>query len=1092
MASPSGGGAGGGAAGGPRYEVRAVLGSGGMGDVIAVFDPRLQREVALKTIRPERPDLAARFVQEARITGQLQHPGIVPVHELGTTDEGRPFFTMKRVRGRALDQAVARGEPASLLGRLDVFRKVCDAVAYAHDKGVLHRDLKPENVMIGAFGEVLVMDWGLARVLGEPVEAGEEAIRTGDLGLAATREGRVAGTPSWMAPEQARGEVQRLGPAADIYALGGLLWFLLVERPPREGSLEEVLAQARAGVVRPPSRAGGPRPVPRELEAVVLRALAPRPEDRFASVLALREEIDAWVEGRPLHSVRYRPWERLSKWVQRHRAPVLAGGLTAAAALALLLVGLLRYVADVSVARDQAVLEADRARAAERTAALRLAEIGVANAGLLSNEGRLAEAREVLQDARRILREHGQDPRPADLALADLARRGPPPLVTFPAVPGGAARSVHLSPEGDRLLVRGEDDRVAVWTLPFLARRATWAPPPGARLLDLAFVEGRPWALLAEGEGVRRWDLDADAPGALLPVGAVARARWLDQGRAIALSWGDEAVGWWSPAGTVRLPPGRVSLLDLSVAHGRVVALAPEGPLRVHDLATGAVRATFEDAGVAALVDGDLVIAAEEPGGMALVRLVGLGPGERWRRTSAHVGAIRVSASGQWIFTAGVDDLVRTWRAEDGAAEVAFGLSGGLGASGSSDAVGALYASTGEQGRVSLWALPAPGRVSPLAPGAGATCLGLDPGSDLLLAGGEGPALGVVDRPTGRLLERLPLPAEGARDARVLPDGRRVVVAGRDGEVRVFDLERGAQEVVFPLGDRRVTSAAWSQAEQALVLAGSEGRVALHDPVTGALRRSLGQARGAVWSLSPSPDGLQVLATGRGHEDGRAYILGVTGGTSVAELPTTPPRPLYGGAWSPDGQRVVAGDHEGKLWLWDLRQPRSPRVVQAHEGPALAVAFSPDGSLLASSGYDGLVRLWDPEDGRALASLSVTGPIVVDVEFGEGGAVLLVAGSGGVYDQLRLDAATLADERAALVLGPDSPQARARLVALHGALGAWALAARALPGAQGVSDLDRVRALDAAGALPDVRLILAAPTTPALHAWSRAVSGNTL
>ena len=229
-----------------RYEHRALLGEGGMGAVDLFRDRAIGREVAIKRIRPEAssPSSLSRFVREARVQGQLEHPAIVPVHDLAETPEGAAFFTMKRVRGASLDailDALAARDAEALArhGRrklLTAFATVCLAVDFAHARGVLHRDLKPANVMLGDFGEVYVLDWGLAKVLGAPDTSGEAregegslppVVDVGSVQGQQTQLGALMGTPGYMSPEQCRGEVDRLGPASDVYALGCILFEIL-------------------------------------------------------------------------------------------------------------------------------------------------------------------------------------------------------------------------------------------------------------------------------------------------------------------------------------------------------------------------------------------------------------------------------------------------------------------------------------------------------------------------------------------------------------------------------------------------------------------------------------------------------------------------------------------------------------------------------------------------------------------------------------------------------------------------------------------------------------------------------------------------
>ncbi len=334
----------------PDYEDLGLIGIGGMAEVRRVRDRRLNRVMAMKILRQDVADdaiLAARFIEEAQATAQLQHPGIVPVHEIGRLADGRSYFTMKEVQGRTLAQVIdevhqsfdgAAAVTADGWGfrrLIEAFRAICDAVAYAHSRGVVHRDLKPQNIMVGEFGEVLVLDWGIAMVVGRA--AGERAVCTdrseGD--ALATSLGTISGTPAYMPPEQALGHTLRMGPTSDVYSLGAILYQILSGRPPYlQGNARAVLQQVIAGppaplalVRRPAGRSTGsvqstlivqgetdtddaamlpeerpepgakPPPMPEELVAASERAMARDPIERFADAAALSAEIAAWTEG---------------------------------------------------------------------------------------------------------------------------------------------------------------------------------------------------------------------------------------------------------------------------------------------------------------------------------------------------------------------------------------------------------------------------------------------------------------------------------------------------------------------------------------------------------------------------------------------------------------------------------------------------------------------------------------------------------------------------------------------------------------------------------------------------------------------------
>lgn len=286
----------------PVYRAGKLLGKGGMGSVYRADQASLRRQVAVKVL-PKPGDfdteLVPRFVREAQLTAGLEHPNIVPVHDLGVDDQEQLYYTMKEVKGRSLqdvldalrrkDGTTLRAFPLSRL--LRIFSGVCDALAFAHDQEVIHRDLKPSNIMIGDFGEVLVLDWGLAKRLTDSAET--EQLRVAEL----TVDGSVMGTPHYMAPEQAKSQLDQVGKQSDVYMLGGILHAILTLEPPVQGdSVQEVLMHLMRGEVASeepprglPHLPGGTVPLP--LWEVCLRALAAEPEGRHASVLELQEQL---------------------------------------------------------------------------------------------------------------------------------------------------------------------------------------------------------------------------------------------------------------------------------------------------------------------------------------------------------------------------------------------------------------------------------------------------------------------------------------------------------------------------------------------------------------------------------------------------------------------------------------------------------------------------------------------------------------------------------------------------------------------------------------------------------------------------------
>jgi len=444
--------------GAERYRLGSELGRGGMGRVVEAFDLQLGRTVALKEVLPAGgPGVARRFVREVQVTARLEHPSIIPLYDAGTTSDGRPFYVMRRVSGRPLDQLMAQAE--GLAGRLTLVPAVLaaiDAVAHAHHRGVIHRDLKPANILVGELGETVVIDWGLAKVIGEDDEAPGTLIAQPSDSLR-TQMGAVFGTPGFMAPEQARGE--ELDPRGDVYALGATLYQLLAGAPPHSGtSATEVIARTGSREVTPVDViAPG---APPELVAIVGKALAFDPAGRYPDAGALGEDVRRFLAGQLVAAHRYTRRQRVWRFARRQRTPL------AVAALAMVAVAVLAWVGVHSIVKERDAADAARAAAAA----------GRADAEKARDELQHRADQLVVLQARGLV---DKNPTHAAAVLKELpdssARIGEARAVAQAAIVRGAAWTMQSGPEltvmaelsGDArfLLQVSRDGVVRVWDL---------------------------------------------------------------------------------------------------------------------------------------------------------------------------------------------------------------------------------------------------------------------------------------------------------------------------------------------------------------------------------------------------------------------------------------------------------------------------------------------------------------------------------------------------------------------------------------------------------------------------------------------------
>jgi hypothetical protein len=466
-----------------RYELGAEIARGGMGRVVEATDTLLGRVVALKEALTMDADVLRRFARETRITARLEHPSIVPLHDAGTTSAGAPYYVMRKISGRPLEHLVAAAD--TLNQRLVLIPHVvaaAQAIAHAHERGIVHRDIKPSNILVGELGETIVIDWGLAKVIGEadevaridlsasltavpPLTGGREAPDTDAI---KTRAGIVFGTPGFMAPEQLRGHP--VTERCDVYALGATLYHLLSRKPPHYAKTADEMMKAAARNPPPPITSLVPG-VPAELSTIIEKSLAHDPRQRYADARALAEDLQRFLSGQLVASHHYSPRERFVRFVRKNRVPVI---ITAAASLALLVIGTIA-VTRVVDERDRADAHA-RLAESQRRAAVKAHDEAVERADRLTLTQARAEVElnptRAIAMVKPLAEKYWQEVRSiAAAARAHGLAYGLPGPKT--------AGSLRLSRDGTRALAAGDDGAVRLYDL---ARRTARVIP--TRLAD--------------------------------------------------------------------------------------------------------------------------------------------------------------------------------------------------------------------------------------------------------------------------------------------------------------------------------------------------------------------------------------------------------------------------------------------------------------------------------------------------------------------------------------------------------------------------------------------------------------------------------
>ena len=965
-----------------RYEISGEVARGGMGIILNAFDSNIRRDVAMKVITgdwQESREFIERFVREAQVQGQLEHPNICPVHELGVDKDGLIYFTMKMVHGESLAERIKRvkeedsaGDPKRLTGVLNVFLKICDGIAFAHSRGIIHRDLKPDNIMVGDFGEVYVMDWGLGKIVGS-VDDRRSGLMIADPGMVQdtmkTMTGSVVGTPAYMPPEQALGQVEEMDERSDLYSLGALLYELLSLEPPFSGETSwDILSQIGKRPPLPPSRRDPGKNISTELDSIVMKSLAKNKEDRYQSALGMKHDIELFLSGRPIGAMEYSIWHLFAKWISRNR--VLAFSFLVV--MLILVVSFAVSFIRIAASEREAVLQRDLAEEqrviaeTERTQAEEQRKIAEERrieaektelesrfslAMIYEERGDIGESIRIYQDIKYDLRQKRLNLFPyIDLMKWKAAYNQGRPVQAVATLRKGesSARSLAFSADGKVLAIGYDNSYIHLWD-PVQKRWIGMINVGTTPVHSLAFSPDH--TILASGDAggnVRLWNLaqrrelaalkDATLKSGTAHIKEAASLAFSPDGKLLASS-GDEVIKLWN-----------MEKQDL--------ATSLWGHLRnVNSL-------TFSP-------DGRYLVSGGED---RMVKLwdVSLGKEikllyEHWD----HVKSLKFSPNGRFLASTGNDTTIRIWNLEEDREVVTL---------------------RGHQAEV--------------------FSLAFSPDGKTLVSGGEDSTVRFWDVDRQVVIASFKNHQGRISSVDFSPDGKTAASANSDGTVRIWSLARENLVKTVSLDNYKVYSLAYCPDGRSLAIGTFFPGIApvfSYDIETAEIAAKLTSHGGRVKSIDFSPDGKLLASCG---DDGLLRIMNLENDELAATINVRDEQStsLFGSllgtameilvkqtndldlsisdvAFGPDGRLLATAGSSGKIKLWDTKTfTRMYTFVRSES--VITVTFSPDGVLLATAGRNQKPTIWNVKTRELVTVLGENKNTIHSLDFSPDGRLL--------------------------------------------------------------------------------------------------------
>jgi len=1022
-----------------RYTLKGEAGRGGIGRVLIAFDEHVGRKIAIKELlgeessgseekTPQSNSMNVRFLREARVTGQLEHPSIVPVYEVGRKSDGTFYYTMRLVKGKNLRDAIKEAESFSQrLKLLTHFHDLCNAVAYAHSRGVIHRDIKPENVMIGEFGETVLLDWGLAKVKGEKddgagkLEKGIELLK--NLDADKTVAGSALGTPAYMPPEQALGDIDDIDEQSDIYSLGAALYEILTGETPHTGmSAYDIIAKVVSNEIIPVQQKDVK--IPKELGAIAEKALQKKKGDRYLTSRDLAEEIEQYLSGEKVGAYEYSSWELMKRFVKKNKPAILSFIIVVimlaltmtivSTAMILIVVGVALVLISFSYMKERkAKLEAKKmAEIAEKERAK--ADVSRVNAEKNERETHYMLSQALMEKANQLYDKkdylsaqiyaagslmhnpfnlynpyfHNDlstlDTPEASVKLASahsmlLQAKVENPVVASEMLMGhnDAVYSISFSPDGSLLASAGLDSTVLLWDPSTKKEVGELVHESGVFFVSFS-PDGLLLATADMNNAVRLWNVESRKEIAVLR----GHEDWVycvgfsPDGQLLVSSSKDKTVRLWDVS-------TKKEIAVLSGHKDAIVAVrfSPDGSLlataskdktaRLWNVLTQKEVAIFQGH------EGWLTGIVFSPDGQTLVTSSLDKTVRFWDvDTKKEISFIRVfdalisttvSPDGKFVAMCGINKILYIREVTTKKEIVALSLHGSSILYVKFSPNGSMLATSDGRGMVRVWSLSETNIKRKIFSGHNGwvTSVAFSQDGRLLASAGYDRTVRIWDVNTVQELVVLKGHEHTVNSVVFSPDGKLLVSTGQDGTVRLWDV--GLQkEMAVILGNQGFIYWVSFSPDGSMLATASEDSVKLWDVAS---RKEIGVISGhkkRIHRVVFSPDSLLVASV---SSDKTVRMWSVKTQSQIwvgfhEDIVT-------GVFFSPNGKIVASSGADRAISLWDVATGDLIRTIKGHTEWVNAISFSPEGALLFSGSDDNTVKIWETTTGRCLQSIRI-------------------------------------------------------------------------------------------------------------------------